>query len=271
MVNYTLDKLKISKSEIDGIAVTQGPGLSGTLITGTCFAKGLAQGLNCKIIGVNHLEAHIFANFLADPKLEYPFICLLVSGGHTQIWLVEGLNNYKLMGETRDDAAGEAFDKGARILGLGYPGGPEIEKLSKTGNEISINFPRPLMQNKNLEFSFSGLKTSLLYFVENKESFSIQDVAASYQAAIIDVLITKLKWAMEKTDCKTCVIAGGVASNQVLRKLANQRMKNKKVIFPELSLCTDNAAMIAYLGEIYLEKGISSSIDFPVLPNMKLV
>ena len=271
MVKYTLDKLKISKSEIDGIAVTQGPGLSGTLITGTCFAKGLAQGLNCKIIGVNHLEAHIFANFLADPKLEYPFICLLVSGGHTQIWLVQGLNNYKLMGETRDDAAGEAFDKGARILGLGYPGGPEIEKLSKKGDEISINFPRPLMQNKNLEFSFSGLKTSLLNFVENKESFSIQDVAASYQAAIIDVLITKLKWAMEKTDCKTCVIAGGVASNQVLRKLANQKMKNKKVIFPELSLCTDNAAMIAYLGEIYLEKGISSSIDFPVLPNMKLV
>ena len=141
MVNYTLDKLKISKSEIDGIAVTQGPGLSGTLITGTCFAKGLAQGLNCKIIGVNHLEAHIFANFLADPKLEYPFICLLVSGGHTQIWLVEGLKEYKLMGETRDDAAGEAFDKGARILGLAYPGGPEIEKLSKIGDETSITFP----------------------------------------------------------------------------------------------------------------------------------
>ena len=270
MVDYTLNKIKISRSEIEGIAVTQGPGLAGTLITGVCFAKGLAQGLNCKIIGVNHLEAHIFANFLADPKLEYPFICLLVSGGHTQIWFVEGLNNYKLMGETRDDAAGEAFDKGARILGLGYPGGPEIEKLSKTGDEKSISFPRALMKNKNLEFSFSGLKTSLLYYVENQKSILKSDVAASYQAAIIDALITKLKWAMDKTNCKSCVIAGGVASNQVLRMYVKQTMKNKKVIFPELSLCTDNAAMIAYLGELYLQKGISSKIDFPVLPNMKL-
>jgi len=208
MVDYTLNKVNITKSKIQGIAVTQGPGLAGTLITGVCFAKGLAQGLNCKIIGINHLEAHIFANFLADPKLEYPFICLLVSGGHTQIWLVEGLNDYKLMGETRDDAAGEAFDKGARILGLGYPGGPEIEKLAETGNEKSIRFPRALMQSKNLEFSFSGLKTSLLYYVEKQESLCKEDIAASYQAAIIDTLITKLKWAMDKTNCKTCVIAG---------------------------------------------------------------
>ena len=271
MVDYSLRKTKISRLQIEGIAVTQGPGLFGTLITGVSFAKGLAQGLNCKIIGINHLEAHIFANFLADPKLEYPFICLLVSGGHTQIWLVEGLKKYTLLGETRDDAAGEAFDKGARILGLGYPGGPEIEKISKKGDETSINFPRALMQNKNLEFSFSGLKTSLLYFTKRDESFSKQDVAASYQAAIIDALITKLKWAMDETNCKTCVIAGGVASNQSLRKIAKETMKNKKVIFPELSLCTDNAAMIAYLGEIYLEKGFSSPIDFPVLPNMKLV
>ena len=270
MVDHTLNKIKISRSEINGIAVTQGPGLAGTLITGICFAKGLAQGLNCKIIGINHLEAHIFANFLADPKLEYPFICLLVSGGHTQIWFVKGLKDYKLMGETRDDAAGEAFDKGARILGLGYPGGPEIEKLSITGDETSISFPRALMQNKNLEFSFSGLKTSLLYYVQNQKSLCKEDVAASYQAAIIDALITKLKWAMDKTNCKTCVIAGGVASNQILRKFVNQTMKNKKVIFPELSLCTDNAAMIAYLGELYLQKGFSSPIDFPVLPNMKL-
>ena len=230
MVDYTLNKVKIAKSEIQGIAVTQGPGLAGTLITGVCFAKGLAQGLNCKIIGINHLEAHIFANFLADPKLEYPFICLLVSGGHTQIWFVEGLNDYKLMGETRDDAAGEAFDKGARILGLGYPGGPEIEKLAETGNEKSISFPRALMQSKNLEFSFSGLKTSLLYYVEKQESLCKEDIAASYQAAIIDTLITKLKWAMDKTNCKTCVIAGGVAANQKLRKFVNQTMKNKKVL-----------------------------------------
>jgi len=270
MVIDTLIDAGIVKEEIDGIAVTQGPGLVGTLITGVCFAKGLAQGLNCKIIGVNHLEAHIFANFLADPALAFPFICLLVSGGHTQIWFVKGLGHYTLMGESRDDAAGEAFDKGARILGLGYPGGPEIEKLAKNGDKNSIKFPRPLMQNQNLEFSFSGLKTSLLYTMDKQSKRNKEDVAASYQFAIIDVLITKLKWAMDNTNCNTCVIAGGVAANQSLRQCVSDIMQDKKVIFPELSLCTDNAAMIAFLGELYLTKGQSSPIGFPVLPNMKL-
>ena len=270
MVIDTLIDAEIVKEEIDGIAVTQGPGLAGTLIAGVSFAKGLAQGLNCKIIGVNHLEAHIFANFLADPALAFPFICLLVSGGHTQIWFVKGLGHYTLMGESRDDAAGEAFDKGARILGLGYPGGPEIEKLAKNGDKNSIKFPRPLMRNRNLEFSFSGLKTSLLYTMDKHCKRNKEDVAASYQFAIIDVLITKLKWAMDKTDCNTCVIAGGVAANQSLRQCVSDIMQDKKVIFPELSLCTDNAAMVAFLGELYLINGQSSPIGFPVLPNMKL-
>ena len=270
MVIDTLIDAEIVKEEIDGIAVTQGPGLAGTLIAGVSFAKGLAQGLNCKIIGVNHLEAHIFANFLADPALAFPFICLLVSGGHTQIWFVKGLGHYTLMGESRDDAAGEAFDKGARILGLGYPGGPEIEKLAKNGDKNSIKFPRPLMRNRNLEFSFSGLKTSLLYTMDKHCKRNKEDVAASYQFAIIDVLITKLKWAMDKTDCNTCVIAGGVAANQSLRQCVSDIMLDKNIIFPELSLCTDNAAMIAYLGELYLTNGKSSPIGFPILPNMKL-
>ena len=270
MVIDTLIDAEIVKEEIDGIAVTQGPGLAGTLIAGVSFAKGLAQGLNCKIIGVNHLEAHIFANFLADPALAFPFICLLVSGGHTQIWFVKGLGHYTLMGESRDDAAGEAFDKGARILGLGYPGGPEIEKLAKNGDKNSIKFPRPLMRNRNLEFSFSGLKTSLLYTMDKHSKRNKEDVAASYQFAIIDVLITKLKWAMDKTNCNTCVIAGGVAANQSLRQCVSDIMLDKNIIFPELSLCTDNAAMIAYLGELYLINGKSSPIGFPILPNMKL-
>ena len=270
MVIDTLIDAEIVKEEIDGIAVTQGPGLAGTLIAGVSFAKGLAQGLNCKIIGVNHLEAHIFANFLADPALAFPFICLLVSGGHTQIWFVKGLGHYTLMGESRDDAAGEAFDKGARILGLGYPGGPEIEKLAKNGDKNSIKFPRPLMRNRNLEFSFSGLKTSLLYTMDKYSKRNKEDVAASYQFAIIDVLITKLKWAMDKTNCNTCVIAGGVAANQSLRQCVSDIMLDKNIIFPELSLCTDNAAMIAYLGELYLTNGKSSPIGFPILPNMKL-
>lgn len=270
MVFDTLNDGGISKKELEGIAVTQGPGLSGTLITGVCFAKGLALGLGLPIIGVNHLEAHIFANFLADPALEFPFICLLVSGGHTQLWHVKNFNDYQLMGESRDDAAGEAFDKGARILGLSYPGGPEIEKLAKGGKPNAIRFPRAMMKKNNLEFSFSGLKTSLLYYMDEHKNANLKDVAASYQLAIIDVLITKLKWALENTHCHTCVIAGGVAANLLLRDFSLTKLSGKKVIFPDLDLCTDNAAMIAYLGELYLSKGIKSTIDFPILPNMQM-
>ena len=270
MVFDTLNDGGISKKELDGIAVTQGPGLSGTLITGVCFGKGLALGLGLPIIGVNHLEAHIFANFLADPALEFPFICLLVSGGHTQLWHVKNFKDYQLMGETRDDAAGEAFDKGARILGLSYPGGPEIEKMAKGGNPNAIQFPRAMMKKNNLEFSFSGLKTSLLYYMDEHKNANLKDVAASYQISIIDVLITKLKWALENTNCHTCVIAGGVAANLLLRDYSLNKLSGKKVIFPDLYLCTDNAAMIAYLGELYLSKGIKSTIDFPILPNMKM-
>jgi len=271
IVSQTLVEAKISIGSINGIAVTQGPGLTGTLLSGISFAKGLSVGLNIPIIGINHLEAHIFANFLADENLDFPFICLLVSGGHTQIWLVKNLGDYKLLGETRDDAAGEAFDKGARILGLDYPGGPEIEKIALAGDKLSINFPRPLMREKNLEFSFSGLKTALLYYMDKKIKQDIPDIAASYQLAIIDVLTTKLKWAMDKTNCNTCVIAGGVAANKELRNNIDKLLFNKNIIFPDISLCTDNAAMVAYLGELYLKKNIESPIDFKVFPNMKMV
>ena len=271
IVSQTLVDAKIPIGSINGIAVTQGPGLAGTLLSGISFAKGLSIGLNIPIIGINHLEAHIFANFLADENLDFPFICLLVSGGHTQIWLVKNLGDYKLLGETRDDAAGEAFDKGARILGLEYPGGPEIEKIAFNGDKFSINFPRPLMRKNNLEFSFSGLKTSLLYYMNKEKKLDISDIAASYQLAIIDVLTTKLKWAMDKTNCNTCVIAGGVAANKELRNNIDKLLFNKNVIFPDISLCTDNAAMVAYLGELYLKKNIESPIDFKVFPNMKMV
>ena len=173
IVHKALTKSKVSLKDLDGIAVTRGPGLSGALIAGTSFAKGLAIGLNIPILGVNHLEAHIFANFLADPGLEFPFVCLLVSGGHTQIWEIKNFMSYKMLGETRDDAAGEAFDKGARILGLGYPGGPEIEKLAKNGNHKAIDFPRALMKKNNFEFSFSGLKTALLYYFDKNKRKNI--------------------------------------------------------------------------------------------------
>ena len=275
IVNQSMEKVDLNYNDLDGIAVTQGPGLTGTLLTGICFAKGLSQGLSIPIISINHLEAHIFANFIAYPELEFPFICLLVSGGHTQLWLIEGIDKYKLLGETLDDAAGEAFDKGARILKLGYPGGPCIEKSAEGGDSNVLKFPRGLIKSDSFDFSFSGLKTALLYYMDdyynNENSITQNDIAASYQEAIIDILSKKLSRAVTHYDVNTCVIAGGVAANKHLRKRIQTLLSNKKVIFPELDLCTDNAAMVAYLGELKLKNGERSEIDFGVLPNLKMI
>ena len=273
VVHEAIKKANIGLDNLNAVAVTQGPGLNGTLLTGICFAKGLGLGLNIPVIPINHLEGHIFANFIADPLLKLPFICLLVSGGHTQLWHVRAIGKYQLLGETRDDAAGEAFDKGARILGLGYPGGPEIEKAAKGGNSKLIKFPKSLMGKNNLEFSFSGLKTSLLYFMDDFEETNkilMKDVIASYQQAIIDVLIIKVKRAMKFTNVDRCVIAGGVAANQCLREGLKLTMGDKKIIFPDLSYCTDNGAMISYLGEKKLQLNINHSLSFSALPNLKL-
>ncbi len=273
IVNSAIEDSGIKLLDLDAIAVTQGPGLSGTLLTGISFAKGLALGLNIPIIPINHLEAHIFANFLSEKNLNFPFVCLLVSGGHTQLWNVKNIDEYYLLGETLDDAAGEAFDKGARILKLGYPGGPEIEKIGKNGDPKAIDFPRSLLGKKSLDFSFSGLKTSLLYYMDSydkNDSVTINDIAASYQQAIIDTLTIKLERAVEFTKSKNCVIAGGVASNTQLRFT----IKNKlgiNVYYPSMKYCTDNGAMISFLGEIKLSQGINSEINFSVEPNLSLV
>ena len=273
IVNDAISEANLSLGDLDAIAVTQGPGLAGALLTGVSFAKGLSIGLNISLIPINHLEAHIFANFLADPNLNYPFICLLISGGHTQLWLVKNMGIYVLLGETRDDAAGEAFDKGSRILGLGYPGGPQIEKISKNGDPTKIIFPRSLMGSDNLEFSFSGLKTSLLYFMDNfqeSKEYRLADVAASYQQAIVDCLSEKLARAIMKTGIKNCVIAGGVAANSCLRTELNKRIRNAQILYPDLEYCTDNAAMVSFLGEIKLKSGYKSNLIFNVSPNLKL-
>ncbi|HIF28528.1 MAG TPA: tRNA (adenosine(37)-N6)-threonylcarbamoyltransferase complex transferase subunit TsaD, partial [Candidatus Marinimicrobia bacterium] len=245
-VEKALDEAEIALSDLDGIGVTQGPGLAGALLTGVCFAKGLSQSLNIPILGINHLEAHIYANFLTDPTLTYPLVCLLVSGGHTQLWLVKEMADYELLGESRDDAAGEAFDKGARILGLDYPGGPAIEKMAHNGDCKAIDFPRAFYKDESLEFSFSGLKTSLLYFMEKKDkSVILADVAASYQKAILDVLVYKLATAVKRKDVRTCVIAGGVAANNELRSMVKKTIGDEiSVLYPEAALCTDNAAMV---------------------------
>ena len=274
LTEKAITSAEINKNEIDGIAVTNGPGLAGSLLTGVSFAKGLALGLNIKIIPINHLEAHIIANLVDNPDITFPFLCLLVSGGHTQIWLINGLDKYKLLGETRDDAAGEAFDKGARILGLGYPGGPEIEKCAENGNPNAVNFPRALIHTNEIEFSFSGLKTSLLYYMDSFESSNdcnLNDVASSYQQAIIDSLLNKINLAALKTKVNTITIAGGVAKNKILRDKLKKDFSNYNIIFPDLKYCTDNAAMISFLGEIKLKLGGESNLNFGIYPNFKFI
>ena len=274
VVDESLKEANIQLNQIDAVAVTQGPGLTGALLTGVSFAKGLGLGLGVPVIPVNHLEGHIFANFLAEPTLEYPFVCLLVSGGHTQLWYIEGMEKYSLLGETKDDAAGEAFDKGARIFGLGYPGGPAIERKAHGGDSAKHHFPRILLSKDSLDFSFSGLKTSLLYFMDDfteTKSISLSDIIASYQQAIVDTLVEKTRRAMNQTGAKRCIIAGGVAANQCLRDRLNIILPDKDILFPDFSLCTDNAAMISYLGQLKYQSNFFKNLDFSVIPNLKLV
>tara|TARA_B100001250_G_scaffold354822_1_gene328911 strand:+ start:3602 stop:4591 length:990 start_codon:yes stop_codon:yes gene_type:complete len=273
VVQESIQCSQIKIEDIDLISVTNGPGLSGALLTGVCFAKGLGLGLGIPVIPINHLEAHIFSNFLAEPNLSYPFVCLLVSGGHTQLWYIKEYEEYELLGETRDDAAGEAFDKGARIFGLKYPGGPEIEKYAKGGNSKAHNFPRGLLNKESLEFSFSGLKTSLLYFMDTFKETSLikkRDIIASYQQAIVDTLVEKMKRAILITKVKTCVIAGGVAANKCLRNKLKTSIKDIEIIFPDISYCNDNAAMIAFLGEKKSKIIRKDSLGFIIKPNLKL-
>ena len=242
--------------KIDQIAYTSGPGLVGALLVGENFAQGLSFSLGVPLININHLEAHLHAPKI-DPSidLDYPFITLLVSGGHTMIVQVNNLGDYELLGETRDDASGEAFDKVSKLLGLGYPGGPEIQKVAKKGNPSSFSFPRPMIQDKSFDMSFSGLKTAVLYAtkeVDKTDKKIICDIAASFQSAITDVLVHKLILSAENKKIDCIVLAGGVAANDELRKKVSEKAKTKNIrtIYPLLKYCTDNAAMIAYLGSL---------------------
>ena len=242
--------------KIDQIAYTSGPGLVGALLVGENFAQGLSFSLGVPLININHLEAHLHAPKI-DPSidLDYPFITLLVSGGHTMIVQVNNLGDYELLGETRDDASGEAFDKVSKLLGLGYPGGPEIQKAAKKGNPASFSFPRPMIQDKSFDMSFSGLKTAVLYAtkeVDKTDKKIICDIAASFQSAITDVLVHKLILSAENKKIDCIVLAGGVAANDELRKKVSEKAKAKNIrtIYPQLKYCTDNAAMIAYLGSL---------------------
>lgn len=276
IVKLALKSADINVKDIDCISVTNGPGLMGALLVGVNYAKGLAISLDVPFLGINHMEGHLFANFINNPELKYPFICLLVSGGHTQIWKVNSFDNYSLLATTRDDAAGEAFDKGARILGLGYPGGPEIEKSAVSGDDKSYKFPIPIVKSSHLDFSFSGLKTALLYTCNKMNKIQlnneIHNLAASYQSAIINTLIDRLEKAIEETGISIITISGGVAANKSLRKnVINLEQKyNINVYFPPMEYCTDNAAMIALTGYNRFKQNEKSLMELVPNPNLSM-
>ncbi|MCE1247511.1 MAG: tRNA (adenosine(37)-N6)-threonylcarbamoyltransferase complex transferase subunit TsaD [Firmicutes bacterium] len=275
LIEQALEQSGLKWEDIDAIAVTHGPGLVGAVLIGVAAAKALAYSLNKPLIGVNHLEGHIYANHLEEGEMAIPAISLLVSGGHTSLVLVRDHGNYEIVGETRDDAAGEAFDKVARMLGLGYPGGPVIDKTAKAGNPDLIRFPRAMTESRdNFDFSFSGLKTAVVYYLKSEEGKKarVEDIAAGFQEAAVDVLVKKTVNAAKKFNVKDILLAGGVARNSRLREKMAEKAGRKgiKVHLPSPILCTDNAAMIATAGYFLYKRGIVSDLGLDALPNLPL-
>ncbi len=271
VVQRALDEATIELSRLDAIAVTVGPGLIGSLLVGVSFARGLGLGLNKPVVGVNHLEGHTFAPFAGLDESPYPFVSLVVSGGHTSLYLVERLGVYTLLGTTRDDAAGEAFDKVAKLLGLGYPGGAQVDRLAREGNAEAIAFPRAMRHKGGFDFSFSGLKTAVRYHLESESGVNPADVAASFQAAVVDVLVEKTMRAARTCRVDHVVVSGGVAANSALRARFEEACARdrKQLWIPEPRLCTDNGAMIAWVGWQRLKHGIADT-DLRVKPRLPL-
>ncbi len=279
IVAEALKTAGVTLKEIDGIAVTQGPGLVGSLLVGLSFAKSMAFAAGLPFIGVNHIEAHLSAIFLEEKPPGFPFIGLVVSGGHTSLFRMDGFGKYLRLGQTRDDAAGEAFDKVAKLLGLGYPGGPVIDELSKTGDPKAIRFPRPIVSKSSLDFSFSGLKTAVVNYVktnpEPAEGYPqdlITDIVSSFQEAVVEVLVKKTVLAAQHQGLKRIVLSGGVAANQRLRqKIKEESLHQKlKAYLPSPSFCTDNAAMVGVVGYEYLKRGIRSPLSLNAFSNLPL-
>lgn len=276
VVEEALLKANITLEKIDAIGVTYGPGLVGALLVGLQFAKGLAFASKKPLVGVNHIEGHICANYIQHKDLKPPFISLVVSGGHTFIVHVKEYGIYEVIGQTRDDAAGEAYDKVARALGLGYPGGPKIDKLAKEGNPKAITFPKANFHEETLDFSFSGVKSAVLNYLNkcNMQNIEINkaDVAASFQQAVVDVLKDNVLLTCKKKNIDTIAIAGGVASNSTLREtLINEAgKKGIKVLFPTPILCTDNAAMIGSAAYFNFINGKVNDLNLNAKPNLKL-
>lgn len=256
LVQQTLDDAGTSIDCLDGVAYTSGPGLIGALMVGAAFGRTLAWSLDVPAIGVHHMEAHLLAPLLTESKPTFPFVALLVSGGHTLLVLVEKIGSYQLLGQTLDDAVGEAFDKTAKLLGLGYPGGPEISRVAERGDPQKFSFPRPMTNRPGLDFSFSGLKTAVKNVVESRSSLSsqlISDIAASFEQAIAETLIVKCKRALNQTKAQALVLSGGVAANRTLRN--HMQGLGCQVLYPPMDLCTDNGAMIAFAGYQRLNAG----------------
>ncbi|MCH5211971.1 MAG: tRNA (adenosine(37)-N6)-threonylcarbamoyltransferase complex transferase subunit TsaD [Oscillospiraceae bacterium] len=276
VVDEALEQAGVTFNDIDAIAVTYGPGLVGALLVGVSTAKALAYALKKPLVHVHHIKGHICANYVAHPGLKPPFTCLVASGGHSHIVYAEDFMKYEIMGMTRDDAAGEAFDKIARVIGLGYPGGPKIDKLAKEGNPNAVEFPRVKMANDSLDFSFSGVKTAVINYVhkldQKGEEYNKADIAASFQNAVTDALCSHTIEAAKRKNSKTIVLAGGVASNSALRaKMSEQAGKQGiDVLYPPPVLCTDNAVMIASAGYFEYISGTRADMKLNAVPSLTL-
>lgn len=276
IVEEALEVGNMTFSDIDVVGVTKGPGLIGALLVGITCAKALSAVLDIPLVGVNHMQGHICANYIAHPDLEPPFIALVVSGGHTYLIEVEDYQNYTILGRTRDDAAGESYDKVARAMGLGYPGGPEVDRLALHGNPEAIAFPRIMLEKDSYDFSFSGLKTAVLNYLNNcyqkEEEIVVEDVCASFQQAVLDVLHDKTFRLLKETGHKKLVVSGGVAANGGLRRILAKTCEEKGIAlyFPPLELCTDNAAMIGCAAYYDYMAGKRSDLTMRVYPNLEL-
>ncbi len=276
VIDEALRQAKVELTDIDQIGVTYGPGLVGALLVGVSAAKSLAFSLDVPLVGVNHLEGHIFANFLAHKELKPPFVALVVSGGHTSLVHMKDYNSFSLIGQTRDDAAGEAFDKVARVMGLPYPGGPQIDKLAREGNPEAIDFPQALKEKGNYEFSFSGLKSAVINYLHNAEQKGLvinkADVAASFQKAVVDILVSKAISAVRQAGLDTLVLAGGVAANSSLEACLRQAADKENIQFyyPDRILCTDNAAMIGCRAYYQSQAKQFSDLYLNAVPGLQL-
>lgn len=276
VVEVALEASGLELQDLSGIAVTYGPGLVGSILVGLNFAKSLSLALEIPFVGINHIEGHIFSNYIQGDGPEFPFVTLMISGGHTLLVFVKDFGKYEIMGTTRDDAAGEAFDKVAKMLNLGYPGGPIIGRVAEKGDPGFVKFPRPGFKDNPFDFSFSGLKTAVLYFIQKLSpeelKTHIADIAASFQLAAVDVLLERSFALLNELGINRLSVVGGVASNQLLRKKLQERAKaeNVKVFIPPAALCTDNAAMIARAGYFRLGQNQTSSLSLSPVPSLPL-